>query len=345
MSDSLHITNGDSAANIIKVCGVGGDVLPWRDPMHHGPFLPDLSLQQLSRIRIDYLSGDIASPLESVRGVGPHGFSERDSMLENAHEYGEVVLWFEHDLLDQLQILQLFDWFARAEPFEFKLTLICINEYAGIADFRGIGQLTPAQMSTLYASRQSVTSDQLKFAQAYWSAFTSSEPHALLELLKTTPANADKVSPYLAASLMRHCQEFPWTVDGLTRTERQILKLVGSGVSKPQRIFIDNMDAESCLYIGDWRTYSQIEALCESAQPLLVCKSEAPFLHPNTSGISADAFNEQQLCLTPLGKSVLDGETSVADTHTRDVWLGGVHLNGDARMCFWNEQTQLFSSP
>lgn len=36
-TSQLHITNGDCAAEIIKASSLGGDVLPWRDPMHHVP--------------------------------------------------------------------------------------------------------------------------------------------------------------------------------------------------------------------------------------------------------------------------------------------------------------------
>lgn len=277
MPDTLRITNGDGAADTIQTCGVDGDVLPWRDPMHHGPYLPRLSLQQLSRVRIAYLEGDVKSPHESTSRVGPHGFTKRDSVLESAYKYNEVVLWFEHDLLDQLQILQLLDWFALAAPLEFKLSLICINQFDRITNFRGIGQLTPEQMATLYLKRQPVTSAQLQSAQIYWGAYCATEPKALLQLLKVHSTKSESVSPFMAAALMGHCQEFQWTVDGLTRTERQLLKLVANGVTDPHQVFLNNMNFESHLYIGDWRTYSQIAELCESQHPLIACESGERF--------------------------------------------------------------------
>jgi len=344
MPDTLHITNGDGAADIIEICGVDGDVLPWRDPMHHGPFLPGLSLEQLSRVRIAYLEGDLNTPHESASSVGVHGFTERDSVLESAYKYDEVVLWFEHDLLDQLQILQLLDWFALATPLECKLSLICINQFDGIPNFRGIGQLVPEQMATLYAKRQPITSAQLQSAQTYWAAFCASEPQTLLKLVKANSTKNESVTPFTVAALMRHCQEFPWTADGLTLTERQLLKLVASGVTRPQQVFLNNMDFESYLYIGDWRTYSQIAELCESQNPLMACESGKRFVHPNNPSVSTDAFAEQRLCITPLGKRVLGGDAlNGADTLTRDRWLGGVHLRTGAQLWFWNEQTQTFT--
>ena len=338
----LHITNGDSAADIIAACGVGGDVLPWRDPMHHGPFLAGLSLDELSRVRIDYLSGNERSVQESVQGVGPHGFSERNATLANSPNYDQIVLWFEHDLLDQLQILQLLDWFASADIADNKLFLICIDHYDGVPDFRGIGQLTQKQMKALFESRQPTTSLQLTLAQHYWSAYCLDEPQTLLNLLAENSATCKSVTPFLEAALMRHCQEFPWVSDGLTRTERQLLKLVGEGVTEPVSLFVRNMELETHLYIGDWRTYSQIAQLCRSEFALLACVSGAQFMHPSNAILPSDEFNNQQLCLTDHGKRVLDGCTNAVDTLKRNCWLGGVHLNSYDAVWFWDEPRQVF---
>ena len=104
----LHITNGDSAANILKESTIRGDVLPWRDPMHHGPFPADLDLASLSKVRARYLAGPGFDAAEVERD-----FQLRDEHLRGATQYDRIVLWFEHDLLDQLQILQLLDWFRK----------------------------------------------------------------------------------------------------------------------------------------------------------------------------------------------------------------------------------------
>ncbi|MEO1406451.1 MAG: hypothetical protein AAFV54_08170, partial [Pseudomonadota bacterium] len=63
----LNITNGDGAANIIKQSVVTGDVLPWRDPMHHGPFPADLSLPELGKVRAAHLAGPDGDPTEVIR--------------------------------------------------------------------------------------------------------------------------------------------------------------------------------------------------------------------------------------------------------------------------------------
>ncbi|MDH3695461.1 MAG: hypothetical protein OER96_12920 [Gammaproteobacteria bacterium] len=100
MTDFLHITNGDSAANILKKSRIVGDVLPWRDPMHHGSFPAGLELDDVSDVRARYLAGDTTEGnTEAMRDI-----RLRNEHLKAATRYDEVVLWFEYDLLDQLQI-------------------------------------------------------------------------------------------------------------------------------------------------------------------------------------------------------------------------------------------------
>jgi len=146
----------------------------------------------------------------------------------------------------------------------------------------------------------------------------------------------------MPAALHRHCQEFPWTSDGLGRTDRQLLSLVSNGVTHAPRIFMDNMQYETCLYIGDWRTYSQIATLCESDQALLACAKGTRFLYPPCSSVSAADFAAQELCITDFGQAVLEGKSTAIDTLKRDSWLGGVHLNSEGGLWLWNDEVREF---
>ena len=105
----LNITNGDVAADRIRRSRIPGEVLVWRDVLHEGPVPGGLSLEELSDVRAHFLAGcpwGLSEP--SVR----EQFARRDEHLRRWADYEDVVLWFEHDLYDQLQLLQLLDWFA-----------------------------------------------------------------------------------------------------------------------------------------------------------------------------------------------------------------------------------------
>tara|TARA_R110000772_G_scaffold87094_18_gene181873 strand:+ start:489 stop:1502 length:1014 start_codon:yes stop_codon:yes gene_type:complete len=323
----LHITNGDGAANIIKESAICGDVLPWRDPMHHGPFPADLDLGALSKIRAHYLAGPGLDAAEVERD-----FRLRDEHLRAATQYDRIVMWFEHDLLDQLQILQLLDWFARHEVGATQLELICIDRFERIAPFRGIGQLNAGQMETLYGQRHPITAEQLELAQAGWSAFRSPSPTDLLAFMAGDLASL----PFLHAALARHLEEYPWSSDGLTRTERQILTLASNGLSDPVELFTKNMDYETALFIGDWRTYSCIAALCAGEQALLRRDGVGRFWYPPHTRTETETFRKQRLWPTKVAEQILDGRRDAFDLIQRDHWLGGIHLQSDRSMWTWD---------
>ena len=156
----------------------------------------------------------------------------------SSSSFDDIILWFEHDLLDQLQILQILNWFYQNSDHAGTPSLICIDRFDGIEPFRGIGQLNAVQMASLFDQRRSVTAQQLGVAHAAWNAFCAPDPGALLDFIAT---DGDAL-PFLKPALRRHLQEFPWLNDGLTRTERQLLLLVKNGTTKPGQLFVKNMD-------------------------------------------------------------------------------------------------------
>jgi len=142
MPSVLNITNGDSSVHIMRQAKITGDFLPWRDVLHEGPVPGQLSLSELSAVRAEFIStrgwGQLATILD--------GFTQRDNKLASCSEYDEVILWFEHDLYDQLQILQILDWFATEGPPINNLFIICNNQYLGL--------LSPEQMRQLLVKKR-----------------------------------------------------------------------------------------------------------------------------------------------------------------------------------------------
>jgi hypothetical protein len=91
------VTNGDSVAALLD-----GEVLPWRDVLHEGPVPPGLRLAGLRAVRARFVADCGWASFDDVL----RDFESRDRALEDAEE---VVLWFERDLYDQLQLIQVLD--------------------------------------------------------------------------------------------------------------------------------------------------------------------------------------------------------------------------------------------
>ena len=133
----LHVTNGDSVVESWRSVGMPGVYLPWRDVLHDGAVPRRETLEQMSDvrarelIRIGFGNGD---NYEKMRA----GFTERDGTLAAFRDHEEVVLWFEHDLYDQLQLLQILDWLSRQDPGATKLTMIQIGSHPEVTPFHGL---------------------------------------------------------------------------------------------------------------------------------------------------------------------------------------------------------------
>jgi hypothetical protein len=327
MRSCLHITNGDAAGEVLKRSGLGGDVLPWRDTMFEGPFPAGLDLAPMSRVRAAYLAG-LGLPEDRIRD----DFAARDAALGRAASYGAVTLWFEHDLLDQLQLLQLLDWFADADIGETDLGMVCIGDFPGIDEFRGLGQLDPQQLASLASQRAPVTETQLRLGKAGWAAFRASDPRAIERFLARDLTSL----PFMTAALMRYLEEFPSAAEGVGRTHRTLLRLVESGVSDPVSLFRETMTREKVLYMGDWSTFRRIDELLRPRAPLLACRPFGVFRWPPGIALPLADFRAQTLSLTEAGRQVLAGERRTDALAGFDYWLGGVHFANGAAPWYWN---------
>ncbi|HEY7770336.1 DUF1835 domain-containing protein [Longimicrobium sp.] len=299
----LHVTNGDAAADAIRAAGIPGEILPWRDVLHEGPVPADLALRELSLVRAEFIASRGWGGVDEVR----REFEERDGALAASVDEDEVVLWFEHDLFDQLQLIQVLDWFA-AHPRP-GLTLINPAQY--------LGPSTPDELRALFALRMPVTRAHLSAARAAWEAFRAPDPRGI----EAIPGAELAALPHLASALRRHLQQFPSTRDGLSRSERQALEVLAEGPRPAGELYVaSHHDREDPIWLGDSTFYSYLEDL----GPLV------------TIG-GATEIHRRIVTLTELGRDVLAGRADRVAAIGIDRWLGGVHLSGVEVPWRWDE--------
>src|SRR5258708_1744784 len=228
----LHITNGESVTGTFRQVRFPGTYLAWNDVLHDGPVPATSTLSELSDVRARALTQFGWGSYDQLRS----GFATRDRTLEDFRKHEDVVLWFEHDLLDQLQLIQLLDWFSAHEEGKTRLSLIQINAYPGVQPFYGLGQLSGTQLARLFPKRQIVTARQLVTAHEAWQAFRAPDPSALTGLTQREFPEM----PFLRAALVRFCQEYPGVQDGLSRSQHQILRAAVDGHLKKEAIYLES---------------------------------------------------------------------------------------------------------
>lgn len=314
MRDILHLTNGDSAVEGIGSVGVGGDVLPWRDVLHEGPVPGDVDDLLLREMRIAFIAERFRVRREEARA----GLEERDARLDAAlgdPDGGEIVLWFEHDLYDQLQLLQIL---ARAPgtPGAERLRLAQSDEYLGTLDEEGFADL--------WERRVAVTPEQLELATKLWTAFRSADPRDI----QGAVGGGVHVLPYAGDALLRHLEELPAPGHGLSRSERQLLLALHDGPRAAAIAYqASHHEREARVFLGDsvWAWYA--ETLGAGEHALLRRVDGKPVRSPHGGADETD-FWRAELELTDDGHRVLGGEADRVALLGIDRWLGGVHLRG-----------------
>src|SRR5258707_14070573 len=154
----LHIHNGDSAAGTAKKSDIPGEHLAWREALVCGPTPGNLSIDEFCQLREQHLADAYGANLERTE----QELLAQEETLARFSDHEEVVLWFEHDLFCQVQLIYLLHRFAQTELGKTRLSLICINEFPGVEGFRGFGEVNEEQLSTLFPQRQEVTRPQLE---------------------------------------------------------------------------------------------------------------------------------------------------------------------------------------
>jgi hypothetical protein len=306
----LHITNGSAAADVMRAAGIAGEILTWDDVLHEGPVPAGLSLEELSEVRARHLwrRGWVAPERAALEG-----FAARDDALSRFREHGEVVLWFEHDLYDQLQLAQLLDWFADQEMDGIPLTMVCGAEYLGMS--------TPERLAARFREREPVTDAQLALGEAAWNAFRSPDPTAISALLDGDTA----ALPWMSGALRRHLEQFPSTDNGLSRSERQVLEALAAGPSTPRDLFLAHNAREDPFWLGDSTFVAYLHDLAAG---------DAPLIHLGSAENSYDM--RRRVEMTDAGRAVLDGREDRVRLCGIDRWLGGVHLRGHSVGWRWS---------
>ena len=320
----LHVANGDCTTDVIHAAGIPGTSSVWADVLHEGPVPAGLSDEELVGVRARYLADGTPWGMTVEQVVAD--LQRWRAALDGRADHDELILWFEHDLFDQLNLIQLLDRLGRASVDHHgstPISLICIGSFPGRPDFKGLGQLTPDQLASLLETRQPVDGRQIDLASRAWAAFRSPDPRDLEALL----GGEMSALPFLAAALRRHLQDYPWTTDGLSRTERRILELAREPVDTCAA-FERVSENEDAFYIGDASFWTLVQHLASAG---LLALAVEPATGP--------ALPRGTYSLTDTGRAILDGQLDCVTHYGLDRWLGGVHLQGRGPTWRWNPAT------
>ncbi|WP_018754360.1 sigma-70 family RNA polymerase sigma factor [Paenibacillus terrigena] len=325
----LHIVNGDYVAEKLRQGVVKGDILVWREVYPHGPVFRNPAESEHRTFRATYLEQTIGVPhAEFIQSS-----EVQEKMLAECHKYKEIVLWFEHDLFDQVMLAYLLDWFARQSMPETTLNLLCIGSYPGIELFRGLGQLSTEQLSTISGTWRTIRTEELELGSAFWQAYTSQDPEKLQQLLN----NDTSALPFAHDAFKHHLAQFPSTFNGLGIVEQTTLTMLHAGMSPSYDLFKHVGDQLHVLGMGDLQYGHILRRMAQGSHPLIELHGAEEILANNGTYMS---LQNCEVLMTPFGNRVMEGQEDWVTRNGIDEWYGGVHVQGHDPAWRWNIEEQ-----
>jgi RNA polymerase sigma factor (sigma-70 family) len=319
----VHICNGHATSRPLETAGVPGQFKLCCDPLLEGP-CPPLWDEEWRELRLRFLQGPDGHAGAGAPAPGEEVWDRDVARILSAPEKtGELVLWYEHDLYDQLLLIRLLALFARHRGERPPISLVCIGEHPAVPAFMGLGQLTPDQLASLFDTRSPIDEVAIALGRDAWTAYTDPDPRRLEAFLGRDLSPL----PFLARALRRHLEEYPGLDDGLSRTERQLLTLVQDGVNDATRAWQQLHVTEDCFYIMDSSYRNLLDRMLAPPAPLLAVGGQVRLSRARPAGT---------LSLTPLAEKVLAGRCDWLRLTGVDRWLGGVHLTDPVTAWRWD---------
>jgi len=242
---TLHILNGDATVSSFRESGLPSDVIIWREILSEGPVKANVFINdELWAIRRKWLAEHVDGRAGDYEAKVVAEFDK----LPTYASYDEVVLWFEHDLNCQINLVFLLTYFARVPIGQVKLKQIVVGAHVEISPFKGLGQLNGAQMATLYLQAEELTDHELHTAVRVWKAYAGDEPGRVQELLNGDFGRLR----FLSAALKWHLQRFPFTDNGLNLIELQLLTILLEGPMPETKLIRRFLDQDEVYGVSDW---------------------------------------------------------------------------------------------
>jgi hypothetical protein len=293
MERIVHVCNGDHTADILSLADLPGEIRVWADALDQGPVLPIPDAEHY-KVRGAFWGESNAGKL-----------AEWDRGVDEAASAEELILWYEHDLFDQLALVRLLARLAR-RGLPQQLTIVSIDRHPEVPSFLGMGQLKPEQLAELWPRRTPLSRDAIDEAITTWIAVTAADPRALPFLARRV-----KALPFLAGAIERHLEEFPDPQSGLSRTERQLLAAIARGTTDPGELMTTVHAIDPRYPITD----------------TLLAQTVKTF---RAIGFVDDTG------VTTLGRQALAGAIDRVPEVGIDTWRGGVHLVGRGPVWRWD---------
>ncbi|WP_187260614.1 DUF1835 domain-containing protein [Pontibacter beigongshangensis] len=303
MVKTLHILNGDASVAAFEAAALPGDVIVWREIMSEGPLVAQCKDDACWELRQEYIQQHYAETAEVYKA------KVLDVLLQLRQLYGykEVLLWFDTDLMCQINLLFLLNYI---KPQHHQTLQMATPAHTPVS------LLSVAEIQRTYSNRITLKPDDLALAHQLWQAYADESPLLLQEIVQ------GEMSPfqYLQEALALHFLRFPDCATGMNHVETLLLQHLDHGGSDKQSLRQLIWQTAPGYGYGD----SQINLILQELSPAL--------LHIIGEDVS----------ITEAGRKVLRKQLHLSMLQGRNTYIGGVRLDEkNMDWCRDNEENRI----
>jgi hypothetical protein len=325
----VHVLVGASAAASFRRTKIApdlNDMFVLRDPLSCGPLLPIAEVRSWTEQRNAYW-GDLL-------GVAADAGENLCSNPQALQTGDEIVLWLGTDLTDQIVLAWLPVFLRALDVQEPRLKIVQLQRSVDGIEVSHLGMLYPSEIAA-HPAPVPLSVDNIHELESVWDALTSAEPDALFACSRRNW----EPFPFLTGALRDAVKRYPEAVSGLNTWEMTLLRNA-QNERRCHRVIAQTLaDGIRALkagtgghdQVGDSWLYDRMVRLADS-------KLRAPALE--ITGSRAE-YHDSQVCLTPFGRGILDGQANFIDANGINDWVFGVHLHSDAGRVWFHHDGEL----
>lgn len=283
---TLHILNGDASVPAFRLADLPGQMLVWREILASGPAVYSMPQHEFWQMRQQFITDAYHAPTADYQEKVLNMLQKFD----NASNFFEVVLWFDQDLVCQVNLLYILHRLSLHNP---AVVSVC-------TPIKGsIGYKTIEEVQQLFEHRKMLEPLQLKQASEIWQLYAGPAPVALQYYLHEKALYSET----LKLALELHLQRFPAGQTYLGNHQEILLATLVNGAKTVEEVQQAFWKQDPGYGFGDW----QLQTLLKELSPELV------------------QITGSEVTITEMGKQVVDGRSKFRKELT--YWLGGVQQN------------------
>ena len=297
-TSTLHITNSDKTTSYLKSLGYIGEFITWREMLCEGKTSIDVGSESFWKTRFEFLK---SSYKVTKKTFIDFTLKEYRNLCQNKNKE-EIILWFDHNLHSQINMIAIVSWLKRYRKGE-KISLVIGGTLELSNKIETLNQLNKNQITEQYLHRSELSLDDIEYADYIWQLYCSNCPLRLETIYKYNP-----MSPFihLSKAIEMHLKRFPSIENGLNSTENYIIKTAAEKMyASKNKLVKDLLKNEKTYGFEEYYYTHKIERL----------------------KILFTSFNPVKL--SRKGKKALKNEENLyRDLRTENAYLGGVKQYG-----------------